>query len=74
MSVGVTYSTATAPLTAAQFADKNKIALAFYEIAIPSILGYFIRTKSATFWSTPWMAPSLMAMPTSALVTLFAIE
>lgn len=46
---GVTYSTATLPMTQAQFMDKNKIALAFYEFSIPAVLGYFIRNKNMQF-------------------------
>ncbi len=40
---GVTYSTAAAPLTQAQFSDKNKIALAFYEALIPAVAGWLVR-------------------------------
>lgn len=43
---GITYPTATAPMTAAQFNDKNKIALAIYEVALPAAVGYFLRTQS----------------------------
>lgn len=46
---GVTYSTAAAPLTQAQFSAKNKIALAFYETALPALVGYFMRDKNAAF-------------------------
>lgn len=40
---GVTYSTATAPLTQQQFAAKNKIALAIYETLIPAVAGWLTR-------------------------------
>lgn len=40
---GVTYSTAAAPLTQAQFAEKNKIAIAFYEAVLPAVAGYLVR-------------------------------
>ncbi len=40
---GVVYSTPTAPLTQAQFTEKNKIALAVYETLIPAIAGYFAK-------------------------------
>ncbi len=46
---GITYSTAAAPLTQAQFVEKNKIALAFYETAIPAIVGYFMRNQNKAF-------------------------
>lgn len=46
---GITYSTATAPLSQAQFTAKNKLALAFYEIAIPVLLGYAMRNQNAQF-------------------------
>jgi len=40
---GITYSTAAAPLTQAQFIAKNKIWLAFYEAAIPAVAGWYMK-------------------------------
>jgi len=40
---GVVYSTPTAPLTQAQFTEKNKVALAVYETLIPAVAGWFVR-------------------------------
>ncbi len=40
---GVTYSTAAAPLTQAQFTAKNKVALAIYETLIPAVAGWLSR-------------------------------
>lgn len=40
---GITYSTAAAPLTQAQFTAKNKIALAVYETLIPAVAGWLVR-------------------------------
>lgn len=46
---GVTYSTAAAPLTQAQFTAKNKWWLAFYEAAIPAVAGWLLRNQAAAF-------------------------
>lgn len=46
---GITYPTATAPMTAAQFTDKNKIALAIYEAALPAAIGYVLRNQAPRF-------------------------
>lgn len=46
---GVTYSTAAAPLTQAQFSAKNKWMLAFYEAAAPAFAGWLLRNKAPAF-------------------------
>jgi hypothetical protein len=46
---GVTYPSATNPMNAAQFADKNKMALAAYETLIPLIAGYFAKGQAPRF-------------------------
>ncbi len=43
---GVTYSTAAAPLSQAQFTAKNKWWIAFYEAALPAVAAYLVRSMS----------------------------
>lgn len=46
---GITYSTTGNAMSNATFQSTNKIALAFYQVAIPAFLGYFLQKKSQNF-------------------------
>lgn len=46
---GITYSSATNPMTPEQFSVKNKIALAFWETIVPLLAGYFLKGQSPRF-------------------------
>lgn len=62
---GVTYPTTAAPMTPAQFAEKNKWALAFYETLLPAVAGYFLKGHA------PKLSKGLMlAAPINAGIAL----
>lgn len=46
---GITYPTAAAPMTQAQFNEKNKLMLGVYEVVLPWAAGYLLRNQAPRF-------------------------